>query len=443
MTMPDHIIREITANKGFSNIIASHHDPQSKLSWSNGSWIPFYNKALQNGDVIKLVGVARNIQDNFALAEFKAWAESSHPVPIIAINMDTHGKLSRITNNFMTPVTHPKLPSATAPGQLSAADIRRGLSLIGEIEPKMFYIFGYPVALSRSPPMHNTLFRETGLPHTYNIFETADIHDVKDIIRSPDFGGASVTMPLKQDIRPFMDSLDAEVDVIGAMNTIVPETVTDASGKEVVRLVGRNTDWQGMVLVLRNAGAQGSAGAQSGLVIGGGGTARAAIYALNAMQYSPIYIVGRSSKKLEALIESFPKGYDLRIIPDVQFLEQLKKIPTVAIGTIPADQPIESNMREILCNLFAKGSGSDSSNEDIGGILGGQRILLEMTYKPPVTALMQLATDAGWKTVNGLEVLVGQGIYQVCMRGLHDDFAMTRGTNLTTVPALDGHHPVV
>lgn len=412
MTMPDHIIHEITENKGFSNIIASHHDPQGKLSWSNGSWIPFYNKALQNGDVIKLVGVARNIQDNFALAEFKAWAESSHPVPIIAINMGTHGKLSRITNNFMTPVAHPKLPSATAPGQLSAADIRRGLSLIGEIKPKMFYIFGCPVALSRSPPMHNTLFRETGLPHTYSIFETADVNDVKDIIRSPDFGGASVTMPLKQDIRPFIDSFDAEVGVIGAVNTIIPETVTDASGKEVVRLVGRNTDWQGMVLVLRNAGAQGSVGAQSGLVIGGGGTARAAIYALNAMQYSPIYIVGRSSKKLEALIESFPKGYDLRIIPDVQSFEQLKKTPTVAIGTIPADQPIESNMREILCNLFAKGSESDSPNEDIGGIISGQRILLEMAYKPPVTALMQLATDAGWKTVNGLEVLVGQGIYQ-------------------------------
>ncbi|OCL02457.1 Pentafunctional AroM protein [Glonium stellatum] len=412
MTMPDHIIREVTENKGFSNIIASHHDSQGKLSWSNGSWIPFYNKALQSGDVIKLVGVAQSLQDNFALAEFKAWAESSHPVPIIAINMGTHGKLSRIINNFMTPVAHPKLPSATAPGQLSAADIRHGLSLIGEIEPKKFYIFGYPASLSRSPPMHNTLFRETGLPHHYSIFETANASDVKDIIRSPDFGGASVTMPLKQDIRPFIDSFGAEVEVIGAMNTIVPETVTDASGKEVVRLVGRNTDWQGMVLVLRNAGAQGSAGSQSGLVIGGGGTARAAIYALNAMQYSPIYIVGRSPKKLEALIESFPKDYDLRILPDVQSLEQLKKIPSVAIGTIPADQPIESGMREILCDLFEKGSQTSYSDIDIGGIRGGQRILLEMTYKPPVTALMQLAMDAGWKTVNGLEVLVGQGVYQ-------------------------------
>lgn len=42
----------------------------------------------------------------------------------------------------------------------------------------------------------------------------------------------------------------------------------------------------------------------------------------------------------------------------------------------------------------------------------GFRILLEMAYKPAVTTLIQRAQDAGWKTVNGLEVLVGQGVHQ-------------------------------
>ncbi|OCK75725.1 Pentafunctional AroM protein [Lepidopterella palustris CBS 459.81] len=413
MTMPDYILHEVFESKGFSNIIASHHDPQSQLSWNNGSWIPFYNKALQYGDVIKLVGVAHSVQDNFALADFKTWAETSHPVPVIAINMGTHGKLSRIINSFMTPVSHPKLPSATAPGQLSAADIRRGLSLMGEIEAKKFYIFGFPVGPSRSPPMHNRLFRETGLPHSYNLFETPRVTDaVKSIIRSPDFGGASVTMPLKEEIRPFLDGVGEEVKIIGALNTIVSETVTSTSGKETVRLIGRNTDWQGMVLVLRNAGAQGSAGLHSGLVIGGGGTARAAIYALKQMQYSPIYIVGRTPHKLAALVDSFPKEYDLRLLPDVESLQQLNRIPSIAIGTIPADQPIESGMREVLCALFRMGVVEHAADIPTASVPDGQRILLEMTYKPPITALMQLATDAGWKTVNGLEVLVGQGVYQ-------------------------------
>ncbi|KAF2186162.1 Pentafunctional AroM protein [Zopfia rhizophila CBS 207.26] len=414
MTMPEEILREVSENRGFTNIIASHHDPLGQLSWSNGSWIPFYNKALQYGNVIKLVGTAKSLQDNFALAEFKAWTENSHPIPVIAINMGEHGKLSRILNNFMTPVSHPLLPSATAPGQLSAAEIRSGLTLIGEIRRKKFYIFGSPVQQSRSPPMHNTLFRDTGLPHVYVIHETTNVNDVKDIIRSLDFGGASVTIPLKQDIRPILDRVGPEVDAIGALNTIVPETTTDESSKEVTRLVGHNTDYLGMVLVLRNTGAQGSAGLQSGLVIGGGGTARAAIYALNQMQYSPIYLLGRNPSKLKKLADDFPQSYDLRIIPDVHYLDKLEKIPTVAIGTIPADQPIDSGIREVLCALFEKaGKEEIQENAPIGSLpTDGKRVLLEMAYKPPVTALIQLAQDAGWKTVNGLEVLVGQGVYQ-------------------------------
>lgn len=423
MTMPEDVLREVSENRGFTSIIASHHDFKGELSWSNGSWIPFYNRALQYGQVIKLVGMAKSLADNFALFEFKKWAETSHPVPMIAINMGEHGKLSRILNGFMTPVSHPLLPSATAPGQLSAADIRRALSYMGEISPKKFYIFGSPVQQSRSPPMHNTLFRETGLPHTYGICETTDVNDLRDIIRQPNFGGASVTIPLKQDVRPFLGAVGPEVDAIGAINTIVPTTVTDESGNEKIQLIGRNTDYLGMVLVLRDAGAQGSAGLQSGLVIGTGGTSRAAIYALHEMQYSPIYLLGRTPAKVDELIKSFPADYDIRplSLSSLPGIESTNSLPTVAIGTIPADSPIDTTIRETLCALFelAKATDERAAAGRVEGFIdittlppGGKRILLEMAYKPPVTSLIQLAQDAGWKTVNGLEVLVGQGVWQ-------------------------------
>jgi pentafunctional AROM polypeptide len=80
-------------------------------------------------------------------------------------------------------------------------------------------------------------------------------------------------------------------------------------------------------------------------------------------------------------------------------------VPTVAIGTIPADQPIDATIRETLCDMFDKAKGVKTER-------GEERILLEMAYKPAVTSLIQLAQDAGWKTVNGLEVLVGQGVHQ-------------------------------
>lgn len=414
LTSSESLLHEVTEKKGFSRIIASHHDPQGKLSWSNGSWIPYYNQGLQYGDVIKLIGTAHCLEDNFALAEFKKWAESAHPVPMIAINMGNHGKLSRIMNRFLTPVSHPRLTSTTAPGQLSAADIRRGLSLLGQITPKRFMIFGHPVNLSRSPAMHNTLFRETGLPHHYSLYDTPTItDDVKQIIRSPDFGGASVTMPLKQDMAPFLDQIGEEVKIIGALNTIVPQRTTDASGNEMVRLIGRNTDWQGMVLVLRHSGAQTGTGTQSGLIIGGGGTARAAIYALHSMEYSPIYLVGRSPSKMEQLVSSFPTDYDLLVIPSVHGVRDLQTVPSVAIGTIPADKPIDGDMKEVISTVFERGGKKEGiPAPTTSGIVSGKRILLEMAYKPPVTPLMHLAEERGWKTVNGLEVLVGQGVYQ-------------------------------
>lgn len=415
MTMPEEILREVSENRGFSNIIASHHDPLGQLSWSNGSWISVYNRALQYGDVIKLVGTAKTLQDNFALAEFKTWAETSHPVPVIAINMGEHGKLSRILNNFMTPVSHPLLPSATAPGQLSATEIRQGLTLMGEISPKKFCIFGSPVQQSPSPSLHNTLFRETGLPHTYGIHETTNAADIEAVIRAPDFGGASVTIPLKQDVRPFLDSVGPEIDAIGALNTIVPETTIDeATGQQITKLVGRNTDYLGMVLVLRNAGAQGSAGLQAGLVIGGGGTSRAAIYALHEMQYAPIYLLGRNPEKISALRDAFPADYDLRILSSPQDVESVERIPTVAIGTIPANQPIDEGIKATLDALFTKAKSEKVEAEAPIGSLptGGKRILLEMAYKPAITELIRLAEGAGWATVNGLEVLVGQGMKQ-------------------------------
>ena len=388
IAFPDPLLEKVMSMKGFSRIIASHHDPQGTLSWSNGSWEPHYTKARQYGDIVKLVGIAKSLDDNFALRAFK----STHtPSPLIAINMGAQGQPSRILNSFMTPVSHPALPFKAAPGQLSASEIRRGLSLMGEITPKYFHLFGSPISASRSPALHNTLFTLTGLPHTYALHETLDVRTLAPLIRSPAFGGASVTIPLKLDIMPLLDSIHEETQIIGAVNTIVPDAV---SGK----LIGRNTDWLGIVHCLRQAGAYGSG---SGLVIGGGGTARAAIYALHSMGYAPIYLLGRQPAKVAKMVQTFPTAYDLRVLEEVTEVEG--KSPNVAVGTIPADRPVDEGMAGVLKELFKAGQQEEE---------GEKRVLLEMAYKPRVTDLMRMAAREGWVTVPGLEALVGQGIYQ-------------------------------
>jgi len=405
MTMPDHILETITESKGYTRIVASHHDPQGTLSWKNGGWIPFYNKALQFGDVIKLVGVAGSLDDNFALAKFKSQMEAAHDKPMIALNMGTAGKLSRVLNGFLTPVSHPALPSKAAPGQLSAAEIRQGLALIGELEPRSFYLFGKPISSSRSPALHNALFTQAGLPHEYTLFETDDVQDVQDLIRSPFFGGASVTIPLKLDIMPLVDEVTDAAKIIGAVNTIVP--IPSSASDRKPSLLGDNTDWKGMIFSLRSAGlAKSSSSGSSAMIVGSGGTSRAAVYALHALGYSPIYVAARTKDRVKELADGFPADYDIQWLETTEQLNQVEKskLPSVVVATIPADKPIDSNMENIVADVFGRPAPVGDA----------KRILLEMAYTPRRTPVMELAEKNGWTTIPGLEVLSAQGWYQVC-----------------------------
>ena len=407
MTFPPSLLTAVTENKGLSKIIASHHDTHGKLSWSNGSWIPYYNKALQYGDIIKLIGTAKSMSDNIALANFKVSTLSQHDVPTIALNMGSHGKLSRILNSFMTPVSHSSLAVKAAPGQLSAAEIRQGLSLLGEIEPKKFYLFGSPISASRSPALHNALFMKMGLPHTYELLETKDFSEVERAINAPDFGGASVTIPLKIDARNYLQSNSADAITIGAVNTIVPIPSTVPMKEERPYLVGHNTDYKGIIHALNGAGFSSPENQNDpsycGLVIGAGGTARAAIYALYELGCKPIYVAARCESKVDALIKAFPSRFPLQhcSIEKVRALEN-GTAPIVAIGTIPADQEIDGELKVVLDAVFDYAKLAGAPN----------KIFVEMAYKPSVTALMRMAESKGWTTLPGLEVLAAQGWYQ-------------------------------
>ena len=63
-----------------------------------------------------------------------------------------------------------------------------------------FYLLGYPVGHSVSPPMHNAAFKELGMPHDYSSLgmEPSRLADtIKAKIKVNEFGGASVTIPTR------------------------------------------------------------------------------------------------------------------------------------------------------------------------------------------------------------------------------------------------------
>jgi pentafunctional AROM polypeptide len=105
--------------------------------------------------------------------------------------------------------------------------------------PKQFYIFGFPIAKSKSPILHNTAFAYHNLPHQYSYVEIETLDEtVRGRLRAKDFGGASVTQPHKLNIRKFVDEVTPIADLLGAINTVIP--VKGKDGR--VKLVGDNTD---------------------------------------------------------------------------------------------------------------------------------------------------------------------------------------------------------
>jgi pentafunctional AROM polypeptide len=301
-------------------------------------------------------------------------------------------------------VSHPDLPFKAAPGQLSAAEIRQALTLLGKTDPLNFYLFGKPISASRSPALHNTLFAQAGLPHHYQRLETDQASDLVKVLSSDDFGGASVTIPLKRDIMDHVDELTEAAKTIGAVNTVIP-----VRGATARRLVGDNTDWKGMVYSLRGAGiaAQPSDAPAAGMVVGAGGTTRAAIFALHSLGFSPIHVVGRDSTKTKALVADFPAEYNLHVLSQGASPSDATP-PAVVISTIPADKPIDSGVREVVASALRQSSPAGAVARSV------PRVLLEMAYKPRHTPIMQLADEAGgWSTIPGLEVLTSQGWYQV------------------------------
>ena len=181
-----------------------------------------------------------------------------------------------------TPVTHPLLPTTAAPGQLSLVETQKALHLVDQLLAKRFCIFRNPIAHSMSPNIVQHRLQPSGpsaLLVSYGRLETDQVDaDVRSTLAHPDFGGVSVTIPLKRDIMSPLDELTPEAKAIGAVNTATP--FTKAGGHR--GLLGDNTDWIGTRNVVKAHLPQSLNEVNSCLVIGARG-ARAVIYALHAL----------------------------------------------------------------------------------------------------------------------------------------------------------------
>src|SRR4026208_374992 len=131
-------------------------------------------------------------------------------------------------------------------------------------------VIGNPVEHSLSPAIHNAAFQKLRLNFVYLAWKVEAIGDaVKGLRALGNFRGASVTIPHKVAVLPFLDEVDATARHIGAINTIVSE-----NGK----LLGANTDATGAIRALKEGSA--SLSGEPVIILGSGGAARALAFAL-------------------------------------------------------------------------------------------------------------------------------------------------------------------
>ncbi|KAF5539397.1 shikimate-5-dehydrogenase [Fusarium mexicanum] len=257
-------------------------------------------------------------------------------------------------------------------------------------DQKQFYIFGHNISHSLSPTLHNAGFKALNLPHHYQIHESENVDEsVESIIHRPNFGGASVTFPHKLQIGKLLDSVSPRGESIGAINTVV---VKEADGKRLLH--GDNTDWIGIKRCVEKSGARDFA-SSSALVLGAGGAARAACYAVQTLGFGELIVVNRTVSKAEDLASRFP---DLKT-RSFATLEEAATTKDVQIRLIVACVPADDlGAEKVPSALFS---------------VARDGVLVEMAYRPQVTGMMTVAERySGWKVYRGVDVLEEQAYAQ-------------------------------
>jgi pentafunctional AROM polypeptide len=171
-------------------------------------------------------------------------------------------------------------------------------------------------------------------------------------------------------------------------------------------LYGENTDWIAIRNLVSNNLQQSIVSSSTSLVIGAGGTTRAAIYALHALGIPTIYLYNRTKASALGLIDSFPSSYNIQVLDSLNSFPS--NPPIVVVSTVPASAT--SLQDEEPTN---PGDTIVLSSAILASKRGG--VVVDMAYKPAKTPLLALTKRDErrlWKAISGVEILIEQGCKQ-------------------------------
>jgi shikimate dehydrogenase/3-dehydroquinate dehydratase type I len=374
---------------GFTKIIISYHNVKETPSLTKLKEV--FNKCVKaKPAIVKIVTLAKAPEDNLRVLSLIPYARKRSQ-EIIAFCMGDDGRLSRavapIMGNYLSFAALGK-KSQSAPGQFKVGDMKQILKLLkGENAsptakilsvdtPQNYVLLGNPVQQSLSPLMHNAALKEMKIAETYSAFCVRNLDGALRGMRDMNIRGASITIPFKTAVMEYLDDFDEHSLKIGAVNTIINENG---------RLKGCNTDWLGLILTLKEAM---TIRGITFVIIGAGGTARAAAYGILKEGGFPI-ITNRTPEKGKILSGKFDCPFH----------------PLSEIGKINAD---------CLINTTPAGMYPHKDKSPVeSSVLTGYKYVMDVIYNPLKTKLLAAAEKQGCHIFSGLDMFVHQGAEQL------------------------------
>jgi shikimate dehydrogenase len=235
-------------------------------------------------------------------------------------------------------------------------------------------VCGWPVGHSRSPAMHAAALAAAGLEdwrYQRLPIPPARFADTVRALRALGFRGVNVTIPHKEAALALADRASAAARAIGAANTLTfePEGA----------LVADNTDAEGLLAALPRPPA-----GRSALVLGAGGSARAAVWALRRAGAGPVQVWNRTPDRAQALAQELGALAVERPEPAELVVN------CTSVGLADPDEPFKA--------LPLRADSWSTGN-----------LVVDLVYRDGATSLLRTARAQGAEVVDGLEILVAQG----------------------------------
>jgi 3-dehydroquinate dehydratase/shikimate dehydrogenase len=279
---------------------------------------------------------------------------------------------------------------AVAPGQITTTRLLDEFGIDRTCDSTPVYgVVGRPISHSVSPAMHNAGFRSTGRPGIYVPFEATDFVDFLALAEELPLAGASVTAPFKGDAWQVVRTSAAPDAIDETAGLAVVNTLRRRDG----RWEGTNTDIEGFLTPLRRKLAPSRQLSLAGLraaVLGAGGAARAAAFAL-ARAGARVSVHARRPEAAAATVAGLDLGE----------------------GAARADgfPPLPGSW-DVLVNATPVGTWPNIGDSPMAGQPLDGRVVYDLVYNPRTTRLLADAASAGCVAINGLEMLVEQGVRQ-------------------------------